>query len=128
MRIAFPVVSDKGLESPVYGHFGSAPCFVIFDSERDGIETVENRDSHHPHGQCQPLKALGEIPVDAVVVGGIGGGALRRLQAEGIKVYRAVEGDVRTNLEMIQTGKLPEFLSNMTCAGHGNEGGCHHHK
>lgn len=28
MKIAFPTGDDKGIESPVYGHFGSALFFL----------------------------------------------------------------------------------------------------
>ena len=126
MKIAFPVQVDEGLDSQVYGHFGSAPSFVILDSET-GVHQTINNDAHHAHGQCQPMKALAGNPVDAVVVGGIGGGALMRLQSQGVRVFRAVEGSVKQNLEFIQTGKLPEFSVNMTCAGHHGEGGCQHH-
>jgi predicted Fe-Mo cluster-binding NifX family protein len=87
---------------------------------------VENTDSHHEKGQCRPTQALGGETVDAVVVGGIGGGALQKLQAEGIKVFRAVAGDVAENLELVKSGKLPEFVMDMTCAGHRIGGGCHH--
>lgn len=127
MKIAFPINHDQGLESAVYGHFGSAPRFIIVDTESGEYKGVGNPDTLHEHGQCQPIKALGNNPVNAVVVGGIGGGALRRLQADGIKVYRAVDGSVDTNLELIRSGKLPEFLTTMTCAGHGQADGCHHH-
>lgn len=127
MKIAFPVNLNQGLESAVYGHFGSAPCFIIVDTQTGEFKGIQNVNSHHEHGQCQPIEALGNNPVDAVVVGGMGGGALRMLQANGIKVYRAVDGNVDENLELIRSGKLPEFLMTMTCAGHGEEGGCHHH-
>jgi predicted Fe-Mo cluster-binding NifX family protein len=127
MKIAFPVQMDEGLDSPVYGHFGSAPCFVILDSASEVYETIGNNDAHHAHGQCQPMKALAGNPVDAVVVGGIGGGALMRLQSQGIRVFRAVEGSVKQNLEFILSGKLPEFSPNMTCAGHQEQGGCQGH-
>jgi predicted Fe-Mo cluster-binding NifX family protein len=127
MKIAFPVQQDQGFESQVYGHFGTAPCFVIVDSETGVYETSKNNDVHHLHGQCQPIKALAGNPVDAVVVGGIGGGALMRLQAQGVRVFRAVEGSVKQNLEYIKSGKLPEFSVNMTCAGHEGQGGCQHH-
>jgi predicted Fe-Mo cluster-binding NifX family protein len=127
MKIAFPVQQDQGFESQVYGHFGTAPYFVIVDSETGVHETSTNNDVHHLHGQCQPMKALAGNPVDAVVVGGIGGGALMRLQSQGVRVFRAVEGSVKQNLEFIKTGKLPEFSVNMTCAGHHGEGGCQHH-
>jgi len=127
MKIAFPVQVDQGLDSQVYGHFGSAPSFVILDSASGQLETVGNSDAHHAHGQCQPMKALAGNAVDAVVVGGIGGGALMRLQAQGVRVFRAVEGSVKQNLEYMTSGKLPEFSANMTCVGHQGGGGCAHH-
>ncbi len=58
MKICFPVELDKGLESEVYGHFGSAPVFVVFDTEAKSISTINNQDLGHTHGMCNPLKAL----------------------------------------------------------------------
>jgi predicted Fe-Mo cluster-binding NifX family protein len=125
--IAFPTEKDNGFNSKVFGHFGSAPYFLMVDSEGQTVESVGNADQHHEHGQCRPVAALGGNKVDALVVGGIGGGALRKLVSEGIKVYRAVEGTVQDNLALINTGQLPEFKINMTCAGHGNSGhACSH--
>ncbi len=126
MRIAFPSQVDLGAESALFGHFGSAGFFIIVESEDGTIETIANEDLHHAHGRCQPLKALGGATVDAVVVGGIGAGALRGLLAGGIKVYRGVEGTVKENLQLIKTGRLPEFTFDQTCAGHGPGGGCSH--
>jgi predicted Fe-Mo cluster-binding NifX family protein len=126
MKIAFPVQRDQGIESTVYGHFGSAPCFVVVESETGSFKTLNNNDMHHSHGECQPMKALAGNIVDAVVVGGIGAGALMKLQADGIRVFRAVEGSVQENLKFIKAGKLPEFLMNMTCAGHHKQEGCVH--
>jgi predicted Fe-Mo cluster-binding NifX family protein len=74
---------------------------------------------------CQPLKALGGFKVDAVVVAGIGMGALMKLQAQGIKVYRGAEGTIQQNIDLIQDGKLPQFSEEHTCAGHSG-GGCAH--
>jgi predicted Fe-Mo cluster-binding NifX family protein len=124
MKIAFPTQVDHGLDSSVFGHFGSAPYFVLVDSASGKFETMVNLDQIHTHGNCQPLAALGSRVVEAVVVGGIGGGALRKLIAAGVKVYRGVEGNVKENLELMKSGALPEFTMNMTCAGHGAEGGC----
>jgi predicted Fe-Mo cluster-binding NifX family protein len=126
MKIAFPTQEDRGMDSPVFGHFGSAACFIIVDDAGGNVEAVVNSNKQHEHGKCQPMVALNGRPVDAVVVGGIGMGALRKLNASGIKVFRAVEGSVADNLKLILTGKLPEFAMNMTCAGHGAGGGCAH--
>jgi predicted Fe-Mo cluster-binding NifX family protein len=128
MKIAFPVEENNGLQSPVYGHFGSAPWFVLTDVPGGELEVVTNEDAQHEHGMCRPDLALGGRAVDAVVVGGIGAGALRKLQAQGVRVFRGVEGSVQENLDLLNAGRLPEFQFEMTCAGHGHgEGGCPHH-
>jgi predicted Fe-Mo cluster-binding NifX family protein len=127
MRICFPAETLQGLESEVYGHFGSAPGFIIVDANTLQVEEVANADLGHAHGMCQPLRALGERQVDGVVVGGIGLGALTKLQAQGVQVFRALQGTVRDNLEMMRKGLLPQFSTEHTCAGHGHAGGCAHH-
>lgn len=125
MKICFPTETLEGMNSSVYAHFGSAPGFVIVELQSMTVEEIRNGDLHHAHGMCQPLKALGGKQVDAVAVGGIGMGALRGLEAQGIKVYRALPGTVGQNIELIRSGKLPLFDSQFTCAGHEN-GGCAH--
>ncbi|HET6459772.1 MAG TPA: NifB/NifX family molybdenum-iron cluster-binding protein [Syntrophales bacterium] len=125
MKVCFPTETLQGLDSSVYGHFGSAPGFVIVDTGKMSVEEINNNDLHHAHGMCQPLKALGGFEVDAIVVGGIGMGALMKLQAQGIKVYRGAQGTVQQNIDLIRDGKLPQFSEEHTCAGHSG-GGCGH--
>ena len=125
MRICFPTANLEGLKSRVYGHFGSAPGFVIADTDTRAVEEISNKDLHHAHGMCQPLKALGGRKVDVVAVGGIGMGALMKLQAQGIRVYHGAEGTVAENIDLFLKKKLPEFDAKHTCAGHAG-GGCAH--
>jgi len=125
MKICFPTETLQGLESPVYEHFGSAPGFVIVDTESKNVEEINNSDLHHAHGMCQPLKALGARQVDAVAVGGIGVGALMKLQAQGIRVFRVTQGTVGQNVQFILKNNLPQFDASFTCAGH-TGGGCAH--
>ncbi len=125
MKICFPVETLQGLDSRVYEHFGSAPGFVIVDTDANTTEEINNGDLHHAHGMCQPLKALGERQVDAIAVGGIGMGALMRLQSLGIRVFRVTLGTVGQNIRFIQEETLPEFDASITCAGH-TGGGCAH--
>ena len=126
MRVAFPTQEDQGLKSLVHDHFGSARHFVVVETDTATCVSVVNRDREHVHGQCQPLSALGQEPVDAVVVGGIGGGAIRKLNAAEIKVYRAVEGSIRENLDLLKTSRLPELTLDQACAGHQTNGECAH--
>lgn len=126
MKVAFPTQESNGLNSIVFDHFGSAKIFVIVETNDGSIDTVFNQNLNHQHGHCQPMVALGGNHIDAVVVGGIGRGALRKLNAEGKKVFRAAEGSVKENLELIQSNKLPEITLDQTCTGHNDIGGCAH--
>jgi predicted Fe-Mo cluster-binding NifX family protein len=126
MIVAFPVMEDHGLASPVHNHFGSARYFMFVDTADNTFSVHTNRDQKHRHGQCQPQLALGINNVNAVVVGGIGRGALGKLTTGGIKAFRAVEGTVQENLDLIKQGHLPEFDPNQTCTHHAAADGCNH--
>ena len=118
MKIAFPIVENKGINSSVHGHFGSAPFFVFVDLVTDSVDIFENPDQDHQHGACNPMSALGGRRVDGVVVGGIGGGALKKLNNDGITVYRAVEGTVGENARLIKADQLPVFEPGQVCGHH----------
>jgi len=126
MKVCFPVENNQGMESPVYNHFGSAPLFVVVDTETAQVAEVINRDLHHAHGACSPVKALGGHAVDAVVVGGIGGGALNGLTRAGIRVYRAEASSIAENVARLQDGGLTQWGPGQTCGGHGHGHGCNH--
>lgn len=126
MKVCFPVKENEGVESRVYNHFGSAPLFVVVDLEASNISTIANGDQHHVHGSCNPIKALGNDKIDAVVVGGIGEGALLRLNQSGIRVYRAGAPSVRENISMFLAEQLPEYALRQCCGGHAESGGCAH--
>jgi predicted Fe-Mo cluster-binding NifX family protein len=126
MKICFPVTIPKGLESEVYGHFGSAPAFIVVQTDTNAVRTIQNKDEHHVHGACNPVKALNNEQVDAIVVGGIGMGALVKLNQLGIKVFQAQALTVSENIALLKTQKLPQFTPQLTCAGHGHGGGCGH--
>ena len=118
MKIAFPVVENKGLDSLVHGHFGSAPFFVFVEMETETVETFDNPDQDHQHGACNPMAALGGRLVDGVVVGGIGGGALKKLNSAGITVYRATQATVGENARLVKSGELPVFAPSQVCGHH----------
>jgi len=126
MKICFPVAKVDGMESEVYGHFGSAPAFLVIEMDSNTVTTINNKDQHHEHGACNPLKALNNQKVDAIVVGGIGGGALSRLNQLGIKVFQSQASTIKENIAMFNKQGLPEFAATHCCPGHGHIGGCGH--
>lgn len=126
MKICFPVQNDEGLRSAVFNHFGSAPKFVVVDTDTNGIATISNGDQHHAHGACSPMKALDNQNVDAIVVGGIGAGALTRLNQMGITVYRAQGATIDENMKLFLSKALSVYSVRSCCGGHGKDGGCAH--
>ncbi len=124
MKVGFAVQMNEGMESRVYDHFGSAPAFIIVDTEGKEVLTVNNRNLHHVHGACNPVMALDGKSVDAMVVGGIGAGALVKLNASGIKVYGAGALTVKENLALLSENKLQELSAYNACRAH--QGGCGH--
>jgi ArsR family transcriptional regulator len=124
MKVGFAVQTNEGIESKVFNHFGSAPVFIIVDAAGKEITTVTNKDLNHVHGACNPIKALDGQKVDAMVVGGIGAGALSKLNAMGIKVYGSAAETVKENLSLLNAKKLRELFAMHACRGH--EGGCGH--
>lgn len=126
MKVCFPVQQDEGLESAVFNHFGSAPMFVVVDAVSEALSSISNSDQHHAHGACNPLKALDNQKIDAIVVGGIGAGALNRLNQAGIKVFRARSRTIRENLALYRDRGLAEYTPQSSCSGHSHGGSCAH--
>ena len=125
MKICIPVTENLGPDSPVSEHFGSAPLFAIADTQGPDIVFVSNNndDDSHGHGMCQPLAILGGQTFDAVVVGGIGAGALGKFNAAGVCVYRSPRGTIADVLEASRSGTLQEISMRGACGGHH---GCSH--
>ncbi len=126
MKICFPVWKNEGLESKVFNHFGSAPFFIVLDTKTMDVTTITNNDQDHTHGACNPIRALNGDKVDAIVVGGIGAGALSQFNQADIRVYQAQASSVQENLSLFENQSLPEFALKQTCMGHDQGGGCSH--
>jgi predicted Fe-Mo cluster-binding NifX family protein len=127
MKVCIPVKEYSGIDSDVYGHFGSAPVFALVDTETMAIEPLDNRDHGHEHGKCSPLKAIGGRKINAVIVGGIGPGAIRGLNAAGIKVFRCVGGTLMDAVQQFKAGTLPMLTLQQACGGHATGHDCHSH-
>lgn len=118
MKLCIPVTADEGLASPVSRHFGSAPAFLFVDTETRACRFKANDNQHHAHGMCTPLAALQGEPVDALVVGGIGRGALAKLQQASIQIYLSEHATVAEVVEALEAGRLRTLRDDQACAGH----------
>ncbi len=125
MKICIPVLEDLGLASPLSDHFGSAPIFVIASTDDRTLRIIPNDNQHHGHGMCQPLAMLGNEEIDALVTAGIGAGALSKLHAAGIRVFRPAGRSIDAILDEYANGGLQEITLQSTCGGHHGCGGHH---
>ena len=126
MKVGFAVHSDQGVESKLYDHFGSAPVFIIVDTDTREPLRVNNKDLNHVHGACNPIMALDGHGVNAIVVGGIGIGAINKLNATGVKVYTSAAPTVKENLDLLIESRLHELSPLNACQSH--QGVCGHYK
>jgi predicted Fe-Mo cluster-binding NifX family protein len=132
MRVGFPVARDAGLESVIFGHFASAPLFMIVDTETEEVLHFVNCDPLAPEAGCNALKAVCSRSLDTMVVDGIGDGFLRILNGCGIEVFQAESARVGENLALLREQQLLKVaMLNSAQAGRCNEGeetshGCNH--
>ncbi|MEW6745540.1 MAG: NifB/NifX family molybdenum-iron cluster-binding protein [Planctomycetota bacterium] len=119
MTICIPVMKDQGLKSALSSHFGSAPLFMIVDTESGSCRAVRNENQHHGHGMCMPLQSLAGEQLDGVVVGGIGRGALVKLRAAGLRVFLAQHETVEEAVAALKAGTLRTVTPATACGQHG---------
>lgn len=126
MNICIPVEADEGLDSLVCGHFGSAPTFMVVDTDTGDCCAIANGNPHHGHGMCAPLQSLQGERIDGMVVGGIGRGALNKFDAAGIRVYLTEHETVGEVVAAFKVGSLRSMPPSMACAHHGHGHGHDH--
>ena len=116
MRIA--VTYDNG---QIFQHFGHTEYFKVYDVEDDKILSSEVVDTNGSgHGALAGV--LNALNADALICGGIGGGAQNALAAAGIRLYAGVSGDADAAVEALLAGNL-EYGTEANCDHHGHDHG-----
>lgn len=116
MRVA--VTYDNG---NVFGHFGRTEQFKVYDIE-DG--KIVNSQILGTNGEgCGALAGILNIAeVDALICGGIGGGAQMALEEAGIKLYAGASGSTDAAVEALIAGTL-DASGEANCDHHDHEHG-----
>ena len=121
-RIAIPSIEAGGLDGQRSGHFGHCDVFTLVDvkdGEIDKVTTISNQ-SHVQGGCMVPVNLLAENKVNALIVGGIGMRPLMGFRQVGIDVYHdSTRPEIRTVVEDLIAGMLPQIEDNQVCGGHG---------
>lgn len=99
----FGVISEgEGLDSLVAEDFGHAPCFLIVDSDTLDYTVVDNEYANGEGAGYKVAKAIVELGVDVVIVGGIGTHGLKILQDAGIRVFYDMDDTVENCIKEVK--------------------------
>lgn len=116
MKIA--VTHENG---QIFQHFGHTEQFKVYTVENGKItDTTVVNTNGQGHGALAGL--LKTIGADAIICGGIGGGAQMALAEAGIKLFGGVSGSCDTAVEALLAGKLG-YDPNVKCDHHDHEHG-----
>ncbi len=116
MRIA--VTYENGM---IFQHFGHTEQFKLYDVE-DGVIVREQVVDTMGSGHGALAGFLAEHQVDALICGGIGGGAQMALAEAGIQLYGGVTGSADEAAKALAGGQL-SYDPNARCDHHGHEHG-----
>ena len=119
MRVA--VTYENG---QIFQHFGHTEQFKVYDIT-DGVITSSEVVDTNGSGHGALAGVLSALQVDALICGGIGGGAQAALAAAGIKLYGGVSGEADKAAGALAAGSL-EFNPDIRCSHHDHHHGQEH--
>ena len=111
----------------VFPHFGHTEQFKLYEVEEGRVVSNRVVDTNGSgHGALAGF--LRDHGVDALICGGIGGGARNALAQAGIQLYPGASGDADSQVEALLAGRLV-YDPDTVCAHHDHGEGhdCGHH-
>ena len=106
MKIAM-AVEGKILESNVCMSFGRAPQFLFYDTQSGEAKFLPNTAADSQGGAgIKAAQILVDNKAEALLAYRCGENAAEVMQAAGIKLYMAIPGTAKENIEAFQGGKL----------------------
>ena len=118
MRIA--VTYENG---QIFQHFGHTAQFKLYMVEGGAVASSVVL-STNGSGHSALAGFLVNHQVDALICGGIGGGAQAALAAAGIQLYAGIQGDADAAVNALLAGELA-FNTGATCDHHHDHGEGH---
>ena len=109
MKIAFTTSGDD-LNSPLDSRFGRAPKFLIYDTDADKFEVLDNlQNLNAAQGAgIQSAEAVVRSGAKCLVTGHCGPKAFRILSSAKVQVYNTEASTIAEGLDLYRQGKLAE--------------------
>ncbi|SHH55303.1 NifB/NifX family molybdenum-iron cluster-binding protein [Thermosipho atlanticus] len=106
MKIALPVVENRGANSLISEHFGHAPFFAFVKIDEGKIEINIEKNPLEEHNPGEIPEYLKNQGVNLIIVRGIGQRAISFFNQFGIEVIRGANGTVEKLIQQYLEGKL----------------------
>jgi len=104
MKIAITSLGSK-LEDKVDPRFGRCHYFILFDTDTNKFEAIENTGAQGMGGVgVQSGQIMANKGVKVVLTGSCGPNAFQTLQAAGIKIITGVNGTVQGAIDKFKSG------------------------
>jgi len=112
MKIAF-TASGETLEAALDRRFGRAAKFIVYDTDTDAFEVIDNvQNLNAAQGAgIQAAQTISQSGAECLVTGHCGPKAFRVLSVAGIKVYNTDAPTVAAALEAFKAGTLEPATS-----------------
>jgi len=106
MKVAISAQGDN-LDVPVDPRFGRCLYFILYDTETEKFEVMDNSASAAGGGAgIQTAQAIVNSGTEAVLTGNVGPNAFKALDAANIKIYTGVYGKIYEALIKLKEGSL----------------------
>lgn len=98
-------------QSEIDARFGRSAFFLLFDTENDHWEAVDNTAATSAaHGAgIQAAQTVCRLGTEVVITGNVGPKAFAVLEAGGVRVYRGDRETALHAVEALRKGQLPEM-------------------
>ena len=126
MKIAVPTKENNQIDA----HFGHCEFYRIYTvSDQNKVILDEKMDSPQGCGCKSNIAGVFEKEgIKIMLAGGIGDGAINKLNAHGVNVIRNCQGDVTELVQQYLAGKVKDSGTNCAAhsTGHDEEHVCNH--
>ncbi len=125
MKVAVPVDSDQGLDSPASGHFGHCKAFVVSTIENGEVVDVHTLLNSHHSNCAEPVVNLAQQGVRILIAHGMGARPFMVTQQMGISVIKGKGATAREVIDNYLRGAEESFGQDSLCS-HDSENQHHH--
>ena len=118
-------IAVASMGSAVAGHFGHCENFNIYEAENGNVKSAQSiPNPGHKPGFLPNF--LGDMGVEVIIAGGMGGGAVEIFNERSIEVIVGAQGDAKAAVEAYLRGEL--ISTGAVCHEHEHESECGGHK